>query len=122
MNNTDTGTHPITTHVRDAAEQIRLANHATHTDHRNVTEIYDTITALHTLFERLPHLLGHLLAIVAGAEPGTHYHDTGGNVTDALQWAEAHLADAITTVGAVCNHLATAASHISHLGTITTDD
>ena len=56
---TDTGhdtPHPITTHLRNAADNIRSANHAaTHGDRREVTELYDTFGALSALLNRLPN-------------------------------------------------------------------
>jgi hypothetical protein len=45
--------HPITTYLHDAAEDIQSANHASHGDGREVTDLYDTFGALSALLS--PH-------------------------------------------------------------------
>jgi hypothetical protein len=42
------GIHPITVHLRKAAEHLRQANRATVDDRREVTDLYDTLGALDT--------------------------------------------------------------------------
>lgn len=114
MNATDT--NPITTHLREAAEQIRAANHATFTDRREVTDLYHTLGALCTLLERLPQLVAHLRN-VCNADPATYYHDQRGDVTQILRIAYDRLHDLHTNITALTADAYQAFNVISHLGT-----
>ncbi len=110
------GPHPITTHVREAAEQIRLANHATYGDRRTANELYDTLAALVALVDRLPQLLEHLAEVVRGSIPDHYYHDHGENVQDTLQTAFDRLDHARYVVPDLRWHLNQAFSAIGHVG------
>lgn len=70
MNNTGHDLpHPITTHLRNAAEHIQSANHASDGDLREVTNLYDTVGALSALLHRLPPLVAHYTVSLIGATP-----------------------------------------------------
>lgn len=58
----------ITIHLHNAAEHIESANHASHGDGREVTDLYDTFGALSALLSRLPQLIAHLHRILDPAE------------------------------------------------------
>ena len=69
--------HPITTHLHNAAEEIRSANHTTYGDHREVTDLYDTFGALSALLSRLPQLMAHLHRILDRADANLYDTDCG---------------------------------------------
>ena len=67
--------HPITSHLRHATEHLRSANHATYTDHREVTDLYDTSGRLTALLDRLPQLLAHLSRRIVRADAAVYTTD-----------------------------------------------
>lgn len=82
--NADTGTHPITALVDQAAENIRQANHATIGDTREAAELYSTVGALTTLLQRLPQLMDHLQLIIGDADPDSYFDAFDGSNGDYL--------------------------------------
>lgn len=110
------GPHPITTHVRETAEQIRLANHATYGDRATANELYDTLGALVALADRLPQLLEHLAEVVRDSIPDHYYHDYGEDVQAALQTTSDRLDHARYVIPDLRWHLNQAFSAIGHVG------
>jgi hypothetical protein len=115
---TDTGhdaPHPITTHLRNAAERIRSANHATHRDGREVTELYDTFGALSTLVNRLPQLLAHLHRILDRADASLYDTDCGHPAAETLNRAELATDEAFSKITTASNAIDDAWSAIGAL-------
>jgi len=111
----DTVIHPITTHLLHAAEHLRLANHATHSDRREITELYDTFGALHVLLERLPQLLGHLWWLLNRADAILYTTDCGRPAQENLNCAELAMSDALGNLGPIIIAISDAWSDIGHL-------
>jgi hypothetical protein len=84
----DPSAHPITTHLHDAAEHMQSANHASHGDNREVTDLYDTFGALSVLLSRLPQLLAHLHRIVDRADARVYETDCGSPAAEMLNTAQ----------------------------------
>ena len=80
--------HPITTHLHHAAEHIQSANHASHGDDREVTELYDTFGALSALLSRLPSLIAHLHRILDRVDASVYETDCGDPAAELLNTAE----------------------------------
>ena len=98
--------HPITTHLRDAAEAIRLANHASYGDQREVTELYDTYGALSALLTRVPQLVAHLHNLLDRANSQLYETDCGRPPAETLNSAQLATDEAfgkITTAGNAIN-------------------
>lgn len=110
------GAHPITAHLREAAEHLRLANHATHHDRRNAAELYDTLGELSELLGRLPQLVAHLAGIIDRAEPADFYDDRRENVAHTLRRAVIECDEVRFLLGRCRDHSAEAFSAIGHLG------
>lgn len=116
MADMDNSIHPITTHVRHAAEHLRQANHATFSDRREVTELYDTLGALDSAIRRLPQLIEHLRRIVAHADAGFYRHDDeSAHAADTLNLAQQALSTALTAAGQLKQALGDAWCDIGHL-------
>jgi hypothetical protein len=115
--------HPISTLVDQAAENIRLANHACYGDTREVIELYDTFGSLTQLLKRLPQLLDHLQLIVRDAGTDSYVNASDDSPTDyLLQMAEACLAEAATEVTEVADLINSTWSHIGRLRPRDIDD
>jgi hypothetical protein len=84
----DHSAHPITTHLHTAAEHMQSANHATHGDGREVTDLYDTFGALSALLSRLPPLIAHLHHIVDRADASVYETDCGSPAVELLNIAQ----------------------------------
>ncbi|MGH3774531.1 MAG: hypothetical protein ACRDRR_02150 [Pseudonocardiaceae bacterium] len=113
----DTGTHPITRNLRDAAEHLRLANHATYGDRREVTELYDTFGALSSLLDRFPQLLRHLWQVLNRADATLYTTDNGTPAQETLNSAELSLADAMVHTENLRSVIPGAWSDIGHVRT-----
>jgi ABC-type transporter Mla subunit MlaD len=111
----DEGIHPITTHLRDAAEHIRLANHASHGDRREVTELYDTFGTLSALVNRLPQLVAHLHRVLDQADARLYETDCGLSTVETLNTAQLATDEAFSKIATAGNALDDAWSTIGHL-------
>lgn len=107
--------HPITNHLRDAAEHIRLANHATHGDYREVTDLYDTFGALSAVLKRLPQLVAHLHRILDRTDAGLYETDNGSPAAETLNSAELATDEAFSKITTASNAIDDAWSAIGHL-------
>jgi hypothetical protein len=86
--------HPITTHLRHAADAIQLAHHLAQTDTREVTELTETLAALSSLLVRLPDLLTHLHRIIQAADANLYRTTSGVPAEDTLNSAGLALSEA----------------------------
>jgi hypothetical protein len=108
--------HPITRHLREAIEHLRHANRATVDDRREVTDLYDTLGALHSVIHHLPHLMAHLRWIVVCADADFYRHDDGStDVAENLSLAEQALGAALQAVGQVNRGISEAWCGVAHL-------
>jgi hypothetical protein len=107
--------HPITTHLDDAAEHIESANHATHGDSREVTDLYDTFGALSTLLSRLPPLIAHLHRILDRADARVYETDCGDPAVELVNSAQLATDEAFSKMTTASDAIADACSAISHL-------
>lgn len=114
-NDDNTSTHPITVHLRDAAEHLRLANHCTYGHRREVTELYDTFGALSALVDRLPQLLGHLWRNLNQTNAALYTTDNETPAQDTLNSAELSLADAMVHTEKLRSVINGAWSDIGHI-------
>ena len=80
--------HAITTHLHHAAEHIESANHASHGDGREATDLYDTFGALSALLSRLPPLIAHLHRILDRADANLYETDCGNPAAELLNTAQ----------------------------------
>ncbi len=78
----------ITIHLHNAAEHIESANHASHGDGREATELFDTFGALSALLSRLPPLIAHLHRILDRADASVYETDCGNPATELLNTAQ----------------------------------
>jgi hypothetical protein len=109
-------THPITTLIDQAAENIRLANHASFGDTREVTELYDTLGSLTRLLKRLPQLLDHCRLIVRDADAGSYLDTSDDSGADyLLHLTEACLTEVSTEVTEAVELISSAWSQIGRL-------
>ncbi|MFZ0117971.1 MAG: hypothetical protein WBR33_10130 [Pseudonocardiaceae bacterium] len=121
---TDTGhdtPHPITTHLRNAADNIRSANHATHGDRREVTELYDTFGALSALLNRLPQLVAHLHRILDRADASLYDTDCDSPPAETLNNAELATDEAFSKITTASNAIDDAWTAIGRLRIHDTD-
>lgn len=114
-NDNNTGTHPITVHLRDAAEHLRLANHSTYGHRREVTDLYDTVGALSALTDRLTQLLGHLWRNLNQANAALYTTNNETPAQDTLNSAELSLADAMVHTEKLRTVINGAWSDIGHI-------
>lgn len=119
---TDSEVQPIVAHLREAAEHVRLANHAANHDRRSAPELYDTVGALHELVSGLPQLIKRLDNLVTNTNPQQCYHAHDGDVTDTLDHAASLLTDARISTGAVISDVACVFNKLGYLGITTTDE
>ena len=118
MGTSNTGpdpTHLITIHLRSAAEHIRLANHASDNDRREVTDLYDTLGALSALLNRLPPLVAHLHRLVDRADATSYETDCDSPATDTLNSAELAVDEAFSKLTTASNAIDDACSALGHL-------
>jgi hypothetical protein len=111
----DHNVHPITTHLRDAAEHIRSANHITHGDRREVTDLYDTFSALSALLNRLSPLVARLHRILDRADASLYETDCGSPAAEILNTAQLATDEAFGKVTTAGNAIDDAWSAIGHL-------
>jgi hypothetical protein len=107
--------HPITTHLHHAAEHIESANHATHGDGREVTDLYDTFGALSALLSRLPPLIAHLHRILDRADARVYETDCGDPAVELLNTAQLATDEAFSKITTAGDAISDAWSAISHL-------
>ena len=111
----DGGTHSITTHLRNAADHIEQANHASHGDRREVLDLYDTFGALSALVNRLPELLAHLHRLLERADARLYDTDCGDPAAEVLNSAQLAIDEVfskITTTGNAVNDAWSALGHL----------
>ena len=107
--------HPITTHLRNAAEHIRSANHASHDDRREVTDLYGTVGALSALLHRLPPLVAHLHRLVDRGDANLYETDCGSPAAEILNSAELAVDEAFSKLTTASNAIDDAWNAIGHL-------
>lgn len=113
---TGNGTHPITTLIDQAAENIRLANHASYGATRDVTDLYATFGALAQLLNRVPQLIGHLQLIVRDTDVDAYLDASDESDADyRLHLTEACLIEVTTNVTEATDLINAAWSHIGQL-------
>jgi hypothetical protein len=123
MTTTAHNNHPITTLIDQAADNIRLANHASFGDTREVTELYDTVGALAALLNRLPHLLAQFQLIIRDADARSYIDASGESDADHLLFlTEGLLAEATASITEASGFINGAWSHIGRLRPRDTDD
>ena len=92
-----TPTHPTTIHLRQAATQLRKAQHAGQADRREVIELAQTLAALTVVVRCLPAMINHLRSLVSKADADSYTYDDGSLTADeALNLIETCLTAAIT--------------------------
>jgi hypothetical protein len=111
----DTPVHPITSHLQSATEHLRSANHATYTDYREVTDLYDTLGALTALLDRLPQLLAHLSRRIVRVDAAVYTTDHDSPAEDTLNIAELAITDATRTLTSTATDIKAAWTAIGHL-------
>jgi hypothetical protein len=111
----DPSAHPITSHLHDAAEHIQSANHATDGDGREVTDLYDTFSALSALLSRLPQLIAHLHRIVDRADGTVYETDCGSPAAEMLNTAQLATDEAFSKITTASQAIADACSALGHL-------
>jgi hypothetical protein len=84
----DPSAHPITTHLHHAAQHMQSANHISHGDRREVTDLYDTFGALSALLSRLPPLIAHLHRALDRADANLYETDCGSPAAEMLNTAQ----------------------------------
>jgi hypothetical protein len=107
--------HPITTHLHNAAEHIQSANHASHGDGREVTDLYDTFGALSALLSRLPQLIAHLHRIVDRADARVYETDCGNPAAEMLNTAQLATDEAFSKITTASDAIADAWSALGRL-------
>jgi hypothetical protein len=107
--------HPITNHLRDAADHIRLTNHATHGDYREVTDLYDTFGALSAVLKGIPQLVAHLHHLLDRTDAGLYETDGGSPAAETLSSAELATDEAFSKVTTASNAIDDAWSAIGRL-------
>lgn len=107
--------HPITAHLRNAAEHIRSANHASNNDRREATDLYDTLGALSALLNRLPPLIAHLHRLVDRADATSYETDCDSPAAETLNSAELAVDEAFSKLTMASNAIDDAWSAIGHL-------
>ena len=115
MNPSDDIASPITRHVRDAAESIRWANHASYADQPEVTDLYDTVGQLSVLLTRLPPLVAHLHRLVNRADASCYDTDCATPTAEILNSTQAALDEAFGKTTTAGNALDDACNALSHL-------
>lgn len=106
---------PITAHLRNAAESIRCANHASYGDRREITDLYETIGELSALLNRLPQLIAHLYRLVNRADASLYDTDSATPTTEILNSTQAALDEAFGKITTAGNAMDDACNAISHL-------
>jgi hypothetical protein len=107
--------HSITTHLYNAAEHIRSANHITHSDRREATDLYDTFGALSALLNRLPPLVAHLHRILDRADASLYETDCGSPAAEMLNTAQLATDEAFSKITTASQAIADAWSALGHL-------
>jgi hypothetical protein len=107
--------HPITTHLHNAAEHMQSANHASHGDGREVTDLYDTFGALSTLLSRLPQLIAHLHHIVDRADANLYETDCDSPAVEMLNTAQLATDEAFSKITTASQAISDACSALGHL-------
>jgi hypothetical protein len=103
-------------HLREAADDLRQANHAIVDDRCEVTDLYDILGALDSVSQRLPYLIGYLRRVVAGADADFYRHDDeSAEVAEILNLAERALDGAFEAACQLCDELGEAWCGIAHL-------
>jgi hypothetical protein len=112
--------HSITAHLREAADQVQLANYRILGDRWEVIElggvgVCDTFGALDLLMLRLPQLIGRMHHIIARADDSLYETEGGDPAADALSSAELMLDVAFTAMCAVSNNISEACRILDRL-------
>jgi hypothetical protein len=107
--------HPITTHLQNAAEHMKSANHATHGDGREVTDLYGTFGALSVLLSRLPQLIAHLHRALDQADARIYETDCGSPAAELLNTAQLATDEAFSKITTASEAIADACSVIGRL-------
>lgn len=116
MTTTDNATHPITTRVQQGAEQIRLANHATHGNRCEVIDLYELLGSLTELIQRIPQLIEHLRDVIGDADAALYKHDHPGQSSEEeLNLADFCLIDALGSLALVRGALSQVWTDLGHL-------
>ena len=111
----DDSTHPITTHLRNAAEHIRLANHASHDNRRELTDLCDTFSVLSTLLYRLHDFIRHLHRIVDRADASFYETYDGRPAAETLDRVGRATDEAFSKINIASNTIRDAVSDIGQL-------
>ncbi len=111
----DPGAHAITTHLHHAAEHIESANHATHGDGREATDLYDTFGALSALLSRLPPLIAHLHRILDWADARVYETNCGNPALELLNTAQLATDEAFSKITTASQAITDACSAIGCL-------
>jgi hypothetical protein len=117
----DPSAHPITTHLQKAAEHIQSANHATHGDRREVTDLYDTFGALSALLSRLPPLIAHLHRALDRADARIYETDCGSPAAELLNTAQLATDEAFSKITTASQAITDACNALGHLRIHDTD-
>ncbi|MQA14169.1 MAG: hypothetical protein GEV09_08345 [Pseudonocardiaceae bacterium] len=115
MTTTENGTHPIIIRVRQAADDIRLANHATYGNRCEVIDLYELLGSLTELLQRLPQLIAYLRDVLDDADSQFYEHDRGDSSDDTLNLADFCLIDALSSLALAHGALSQAWTEIGHL-------
>jgi hypothetical protein len=111
----DPSAHPITTHLHHAAQHMQSANHATHGDRREVTDVYDTFGALSALLSRLPQLIAHLHRALDRADANLYETDCGSPAVELLNTAQLATDEAFSKITTASEAIADAWGAIGRL-------
>lgn len=111
----DPSVHSITIHLHHAAEHIESANHASHGDGREVTDLYDTFGALSALLSRLPQLIAHLHRILDRADARIYETDCGNPAAETLNTAQLATDEAFSKITTASQAITDACSAIGRL-------
>jgi hypothetical protein len=107
--------HPITTHLHQTAEHIQSANHATHGDNREVTDLYDTFGSLSALLSRLPPLIAHLHRALDRADARIYETDCGSPAVEMLNRAQLATDEAFSKITTASEAITDACSALGRL-------
>ncbi len=102
--------------IAQAADQLRMANHATVSRSISATEAYDVVGNLDDLARRLPQLLDFLTRSLRRADAAGYFDDRGTPSEQALCLAHGHLEDTRHHATELAAHLTQAHNHLGHLG------
>jgi hypothetical protein len=111
----DPSAHPITTHLHHAAQHVQSANHTSHADRREVTDVYDTFGALSALLSRLPPLIAHLHRALDRADARIYETDCGSPAAELLNTAQLATDEAFSKITTASEAITDACSALGHL-------